>query len=58
VPNSWLNRTEGVSKFKIREMGSRYLFIILYCYLEKLLSRSDYARRSDLKESQLQVWSK
>lgn len=58
VPNSWLNRTEGVSKFKIREMGSRYLFIIFYCYIEKLLSRSDYARRSDLKESQLQVWSK
>jgi dolichol-phosphate mannosyltransferase len=58
VPNSWLNRTEGVSKFKIREMGSRYLFIILYCYLEKLLSRSDYNRRGDLKESQLQVWSK
>jgi dolichol-phosphate mannosyltransferase len=58
VPNSWLNRTEGVSKFRIREMGSRYLFIILYCYLEKLLSRSDYARRADLKASQLQVWSK
>lgn len=58
VPNSWLNRTEGVSKFRIREMGSRYMFIILYCYLEKLLSRNDYARRSDLKESQLQVWSK
>lgn len=58
VPNSWLNRTEGVSKFRIREMGSRYMFIILYCYLEKLLSRSDYARRADLKESQLQVWSK
>lgn len=58
VPNSWLNRTEGVSKFKIREMGSRYLFILLYCYLEKLLSREDYARRTDLKDSQLQVWSK
>lgn len=58
VPNSWLNRTHGVSKFKIREMGSRYLFIILYCYLEKLLSGKDYARRSDLKESQLQVWSR
>jgi dolichol-phosphate mannosyltransferase len=58
VPNSWLNRTEGVSKFKVREMGSRYLFIIFYCYLEKLLSGHDYARRADLKESQLQVWSK
>jgi dolichol-phosphate mannosyltransferase len=44
VPNTWLNRTEGVSKFKIREMGSRYMFIILYCYLEKLLTRKDYVR--------------
>lgn len=42
VPNSWRNRKEGVSKFKIREMGSRYVFIILYCYLEKLLTRGDY----------------
>ncbi len=52
VPNSWLNRTAGISKFKIREMGSRYLFIILYCYLEKLLSRNDYVRRADPTESQ------
>ena len=57
IPNSWYNRTEGVSKFKIREMGSRYLFIILYCYLEKLLSRHDY-RGSELRKSQLQVWSR
>jgi dolichol-phosphate mannosyltransferase len=58
LPNSWYNRTEGVSKFKVREMGSRYLFIILYCYLEKLLSRQDYRNRSDLQKSQLQVWSR
>ncbi len=58
VPNGWLNRTDGVSKFKVREMGSRYLFIILYCYLEKRLSGKDYARRSELRESQLQVWSR
>lgn len=44
VPNGWRNRTEGLSKFKIREMGSRYMFIILYCLIEKLLSRSDYAK--------------
>jgi dolichol-phosphate mannosyltransferase len=42
LPNSWHNRKEGVSKFKINEMGSRYVFIILYCYLEKLLTRGDY----------------
>ena len=56
VPSSWFNRTEGVSKFKIKEMGSRYLFIVLYCYLEKYLAREDY--RSDLKKDQLQVWSR
>ena len=44
VPNSWLNRKSGISKFKIREMGSRYLFIILYCFIEKWLSRGDYTR--------------
>jgi len=44
VPNSWTNRSEGVSKFKVKEMGSRYTFIVLYCLLEKWLSRGDYAR--------------
>jgi dolichol-phosphate mannosyltransferase len=44
VPISWYNRTTGVSKLKIKEMGSRYLFIVLYVWLEKLLSRGDYAR--------------
>ena len=58
VPTSWFNRTEGVSKFKIKEMGSRYLFIVLYCYLEKLLAREDYRKRLDLRERQLQVWSR
>lgn len=42
VPNSWTNRTTGVSKLKIKEMGSRYLFIVLYCLIEKWLSRKDY----------------
>jgi dolichol-phosphate mannosyltransferase len=46
VPISWHNRTSGVSKLKIKEMGSRYLFIVLYVLLERLLSRGDY-RRSD-----------
>ena len=58
LPTSWYNRTSGVSKFKIREMGSRYLFIVLYCYLEKYLSREDYRNRTDLRDKQLQVWSR
>src|SRR5262249_29395457 len=30
VPISWTNRQTGVSKLKLQEMGSRYLFIVLY----------------------------
>ncbi len=57
VPNTWRNREKGISKFQIREMGSRYLFIIFYCLLERLLSRSDYhGSGSEMRDSQLQVW--
>jgi dolichol-phosphate mannosyltransferase len=45
IPISWTNRTSGESKLKIKEMGSRYLFIVLYCWLERSLSRGDYVRR-------------
>jgi len=44
VPINWYNRTSGVSSLKIEEMGSRYLFIVLYVWLEKALSRGDYRR--------------
>jgi dolichol-phosphate mannosyltransferase len=42
VPITWRNRRSGTSKLKIAEMGSRYLFIALYCWLEKYFSRGDY----------------
>jgi dolichol-phosphate mannosyltransferase len=42
MPITWRNRRTGESKLKIKEMGSRYLFITLYCWLEKYLSRGDY----------------
>lgn len=45
VPINWYNRTTGVSKLKIKEMGSRYLFIVLYVWLERMLSRGDYRRQ-------------
>lgn len=45
VPITWRNRKTGVSKLKIKEMGSRYLFIVLYIFLEKMLSRGDYVRK-------------
>jgi dolichol-phosphate mannosyltransferase len=46
VPNSWTNRKYGVSKLKIKEMGSRYFFILMYCLIEKYFSRGDYRKKS------------
>lgn len=44
VPNSWTNRKYGESKLKIKEMGSRYFFILMYCFIEKYFSRGDYMK--------------
>jgi dolichol-phosphate mannosyltransferase len=44
LPNSWRNRKSGVSKLKIKEMGSRYLFILLYCLIERYFSRGDFKK--------------
>jgi dolichol-phosphate mannosyltransferase len=46
IPSHWTNRKVGLSKLKIREMGSRYFFIILYCYIEKILSMGDYKKHN------------
>ncbi len=46
VPVNWSGRINGVSKFRIKEMGSRYMFIVLYVLLERWLSRGDYRRQS------------
>ncbi|MDP1816398.1 MAG: glycosyltransferase family 2 protein [Leadbetterella sp.] len=45
VPNSWTNRKYGESKLKIREMGSRYFFILMYCFIEKYFSRGDFEKK-------------
>lgn len=44
TPITWRNRRTGESKLKLKEMGSRYLFIALYCWLEKYFSRGDYRK--------------
>ena len=46
IPVSWTNREVGISKLKLQEMGSRYLFIVLYVFLESLLSKGDYRRKT------------
>jgi dolichol-phosphate mannosyltransferase len=44
IPVSWRGRKSGDSKLALQEMGSRYLFIVLYAFLEHHLSRGDYRR--------------
>jgi dolichol-phosphate mannosyltransferase len=46
IPITWRNRRTGKAKLMMREMGSRYLFICLYVWLEKYFSRGDYRKRS------------
>jgi dolichol-phosphate mannosyltransferase len=44
TPIGWKNRNAGESKLRLQEMGSRYLFIVLYVFFEHHLSRGDYRR--------------
>ncbi|MFH1028092.1 MAG: glycosyltransferase family 2 protein [Pseudomonadota bacterium] len=44
IPIVWRNRRGGSAKFRIKEMGSRYLFICLYVWLEKYFSCGDYKK--------------
>jgi dolichol-phosphate mannosyltransferase len=49
IPISWHNRKTGVSKLKIKEMGSRYLFVVLSLLLEKFLARGDYVKKNSFE---------
>lgn len=46
IPTNWTGRKIGISRLKLTEMGSRYFFIILYCFLEKILSHGDYKKQN------------
>ena len=50
MPITWRNRRAGEAKLKLKEMGSRYFFIIMYVWLEKYFSRGDYRRQMHLKK--------
>ena len=55
IPISWTNRSAGESKLGMREMGSRYLFIVLYVWLEYHLSRGDYhLSRGDYRRAEVE----
>ncbi len=47
LPNTWTNRKHGNSNLSIREMGSRYFFILLYCLIEKYFSKGDFKKKWD-----------
>ncbi len=34
---NWYGRKKGVSKFKLKELRSKYLFTLIYCFAEKIL---------------------
>ena len=55
VPNSWRNRKEGVSKLRINEMGSRYFFILMYCFIEKFFSKGDFKKRPIILDSDVKA---
>lgn len=41
IPINWYGRQSGVSKLGIRQMGRKYLFTVLYIWLEKLLLKDE-----------------
>jgi len=55
VPITWRNRRSGETKLKLKEMGSRYVFICLYVWLEKYFSRGDYRNSTSGMEAQSAV---
>jgi dolichol-phosphate mannosyltransferase len=56
TPISWTNRTTGVSKLSLKEMGSRYAFIVLYVFFEHHLSRGDYRRHDTAAPADGRGW--
>jgi len=37
IPINWRTRKKGEAKFKIKELRSKYLFTLIYCFMEKIL---------------------
>jgi dolichol-phosphate mannosyltransferase len=44
VPNSWVQRAAGYSKFRLLSLGGLYLMTIAYCLIDARLKRSGPAR--------------
>ena len=44
VPNSWVQRAAGGSKFRLFSLGWLYLITIVYCLIDARLKRSGAIR--------------
>jgi dolichol-phosphate mannosyltransferase len=55
INTNWYNRSHGISKFKIKELGSRYLFIIVNVLLERWLTGQDYKRQKQSRSCMTKV---
>ena len=42
IPISWTTRIKGDSKFDIKELQSKYLFTLIYCFFEKILLKKRF----------------
>lgn len=42
IPISWTTRIKGDSKFDIKELQSKYLFTLIYCFLEKIILKKRF----------------
>ena len=45
IPINWRTREKGKAKFNIKELRSKYLFTLIYCFLEKNLLKKYLDRR-------------
>ena len=41
IPINWSTRKRGEAKFKIKELRSKYLFTLIYCFIEKILLKKE-----------------
>jgi dolichol-phosphate mannosyltransferase len=58
IPITWRNRRSGTAKLKMKEVGSRYLFICLYVWLEKFFSRGDYLKPDRAKQLEIETFER
>ena len=55
IPINWYGRTWGCSNLSMRQMGRRYLEVIIKCYVEKILISDDLVEEKNKNKRQKQT---